>query len=204
MSVYQITTIKPVSGLFVSFKPRNKEGEAEKQEVFASYFLPEIISQIANPEIKAFSSRAFAFALELALKESVRNGKAEFSLALQDMFAAATREFLITKKDLEAWLDGFALPLVSAAISAKSGIPADSVKVVKKALAYKELMLSICSRSLMQQSDIDAAIKVLELVATSGQNHPYTDNVATGIERKQSKLNDWLAGKSDTEDEIDF
>jgi hypothetical protein len=65
-------------------------------------------------------------------------------------------------------------------------------------------MLAIASRSLMQQDEIDSAIRVMELVANSGKSHAYTDNVATGISRKQDKLNAYLAGKQDDDDEIDF
>ena len=201
----QITTIKPTFGNWVSFKPRNKEGEQEKPEAFVTFDWPSEINQIQNVSLRTFAANAYRFALTELLKETVRNARDSVSLpALNEFFAQTGREFLITKKDLEDWLDGFALPLISAAISAKSGFHADSPKVVKKVLAYRELMLAISSRSIMSQEQIDSSIKVLELVAASGKSHSYTDNVAQGIERKQSKLNDWLNGQSDSEDEIDF
>lgn len=201
----QVTTIRPTSGLFVSFKPRSKEGQPEKQEVFASFSLPALFDAIQHTEVKGFLIRAFSSAVLDCLKGAVKDGKESFSIpALSELYAETKREFLITRKDLEAWLDGFCMPLVSAAIAAKAGLHIDSPKVFKKAIAYKETMLQLASRSLMQQDEIDSAIRVLELVANSGKEHGYTDNVAQAIERKQAKLNDYLAGKQDDEDEIDF
>lgn len=200
-----ITTIRPTTGLFVSFKPRSKEGMPEKQEVFASFSLPAAFDLIQQQEIRGFLIRAFSNAILDCLRNALKEGKADFALpSLSELYAETKREFLITRKDLEAWLDGFCIPLVSAAIAAKASLNADSPKVIKKAIAYKETMLQLASRSMMQQDEIDAAIRVLELVATSGKENNYTDNVAQAIERKQTKLNDYLAGKQETEDEIDF
>lgn len=205
MSQIQVTTIKPVSGLFVSFKPRSKEGQPEKQEVFAAFSLPALFDAIQHQEVKGFLIRAFSNAVLDCLKQTVKDGKESFTVpALSELYAETKREFLITRKDLESWLDGFCLPLVSAAIAAKAGLHIDSPKVVKKAIAYKETMLQLASRSLMQQDEIDSAIRVMELVATSGKDHSYTDNVAQAIERKQAKLNDYLAGKQEDDEEIDF
>lgn len=206
MAQITVTTIKPTSGLFVSFKPRSKEGQPEKQEVFASFFLPEVFEAIQNPDVKGFVIRAYGNAVLDCLKQAVKDGKPEFSLpALSELYAETKREFLITRKDLEAWLDSFCLPLVTAAIAAKAGLAADSVKVVKKAIAYKETLLQLASRSIMQQDEIDSSIRVLELIAASGQENAYTDNVAQAVERKQQKLNDYLAGKQDDDgEEIDF
>lgn len=201
----QVTTIRPTSGLFVSFKPRSKEGQPEKQEVFASFSLPALFDAIQQQEVKGFLIRAFSNAVLDCLKGAVKDGKESFSIpALSDLYAETKREFLITRKDLESWLDGFCMPLVSAAIAAKASLHIDSPKVVKKAIAYKETLLQLASRSMMQQDEIDSAIRVLELVANSGKDHAYTDNVAQAIERKQAKLNDYLAGKQDDEEEIDF
>lgn len=205
MSQIQVTTIKPVSGLFVSFKPRSKEGQPEKQEVFAAFSLPTLFDAIQHQEVRGFLIRAFSNAVLDCLKIAVKEGKESFAIpALSELYAETKREFLITRKDLEAWIDGFCIPLVSAAIAAKAGLHIDSPKVVKKAIAYKETMLQLASRSLMQQDEIDSAIRVLELVASSGKEHSYTDNVAQAIERKQTKLNDYLAGKQDDDEEIDF
>lgn len=199
-----ITTIAPTSGLFTSFQPRSKEGEAKKLEVFASYHLPAAFELITNSEIKSFCQRALGAEINSMMREAVKSGKSEFILPeISALFAETKREFLITKKDLEAWIDTFAAKILSAAISAKSCLHIDSPKVVKKVIAYKELLLAIASRSIMNQDDIDACIKVLALV----ESHPnaYTDNVSEALARKQEKLNDYLAGKADNaDDDIDF
>lgn len=201
----QVTTIRPTTGLHVSFKPRSKEGQPEKQEVFATFSLPALFDAIQQQEVRGFLVRAYGNAILDCLRQAIKEGKESFTLpALSDLYAETKREFLITRKDLEAWLDGFCMPLVSSAIAAKASLNIDSPKVVKKAIAYKETMLQLASRSLMQQDEIDSAIRVLELVANSGKDHVYTDNVAQAIERKQAKLNDYLAGKADDDEEIDF
>lgn len=204
MSHAQITTIAPTSGLFTSFQPRSKEGEAKKLEVFATYQEPLAFSQLLDAELKAFCIRAYGAQVNLFLREAAKNGHSQFPLpAISEFFAETKREFLITKKDLEAWLDSFALPIISKAISSKSGLHIDSPKVVKKAIAYRELMLSISSRSLMQQEEIDSALKVLALV--DAVPNAYTNNVAEALGRKQEKLNDKLNGLGDDDlDSIDF
>jgi hypothetical protein len=199
-----ITTIAPTSGLFTSFQPRSKEGEAKKLEVFASYSLPVAFESIVNDEIKSFCQRALASEINSLMRDAVKSGKSEFQLpAISELFAETKREFLITKKDLEAWVDTFAAPILSAAISSKASLHIDSPKVVKKVIAYKELLLQIASRSIMDQDDIDSCIKVLALVES--KPNAYTDNVSEALARKQEKLNEYLAGKADNaDDDIDF
>lgn len=205
MSKLTITTIKPTSGLYASFQPRSKEGEEKKPEVFASYEIPACLSGINNDDARAFAIRAYGFAVAELLKAAVKDGKPEFSVAFPELFGETKREFLVTKKDLEAWIDNFASGIISAALVAKSGLPADSVKIVKKVLAYKALLLEIASRSIMMQEQIDSCIKVLSLIAESGKTHAYTDNVAEGLSRKQDKLNAYLAGnQQDEEDDLDL
>lgn len=204
MSKHFVTTIKPASELYVSFKPRSKEGMPEKPEVFAAIDYPAAIANIANPDLAAFAKRAWHFAVLDSLKDAVKEGKQEFTLSMETCFAEAKREFLITKKDLEAWIDNFALPIISAALAAKAGLHIDSPKVVKKAIAYKELLLLISSRSIMMQDQIDSCLKVAALITETGKEHPYSDNVWTGIARKQEKLNAYLAGKDDEDDDFDL
>jgi len=212
-----ITTISPsVSAemLMTSFQPRSKEGEEKKLEVFASFSIPVAFNSLLDSDLKAYCIRSYCNAVNLLLRDAVKEGKPEFAIPpIASLYAETKREFLITKKDLEAWLDGFAMPIISAAISLKGNLHIDSPKVVKKALAYKEIMLGISSRSIMNQEDIDSAIRVLELVVTAsaangngnGKEHPYTDNVAQGIERKQGHLNEFLAAGAGKEtDDIDF
>lgn len=204
-SLIQITTITPTSGLYTSFQPRSKEGEAKKLEVFAAFSLPNAFETIANSEIKAFCQRALASEINSLMRDAVKAGKSEFAMpAISEMFAETKREFLITKKDLESWIDTFASPILSLAISTKASLHIDSPKVVKKVIAYKELMLSIASRSIMTQEDIDSCIKVLALVES--KPNAYTDNVSEALARKQEKLLAHLAGKSDADelDDIDF
>ena len=200
----QITTIAPTNGLFTSFKPRSKEGEQEKPECFASFDLPQEFTGLLNADLKAFCIRAYAAQVNLFLRSAVKAGQDKFPLPpLCGFFAETKREFLITKKDLEEWLDSFALPIVSRAISAKAGLHPDSPKVVKKALAYRELMLSISSRSIMGQEEIDSCTKVLALV--DAVPNAYSNNVAEALGRKQEKLNAKLNGINDDDlDSIDF
>lgn len=201
----QITTIKPTSGLYTSFQPRSKEGEEKRAEIYATFSIPALLESIANDEVKAFAIRAYQNAVNALLREAVKAGKPEFTIPeLGELFAEGKREFLITKPELLEWLNSFALPIVSAAIATKSGLSVDSVKVVKKAIAYRELMSLIASRSIMMQEQIDSCIKVMELVTASGKQNAYSDNVIQAIARKQEKLNDYLAGNEDDEDEIDF
>ncbi len=200
-----LTTIKPTSGMAVSFKPRSKEGMEEKAELFAAYELPAEIANLHDGMLRNFALNAFSAYVLDCLKSAAKESKQEFTYSLEEAFKPTQREFLITRKDLEAWTIGFAIPLVSAAIASKSGLSIDSVKVTKKAIAYRDLLLSLASRSIMLQEDIDTCIKVMELIASSGKQNAYTDNVAQAIERKQSKLNDYLAGKQgNDEDDIDF
>lgn len=201
----QITTIKPTSGFFTSFQPRSKEGEEKRSEIHAVFSLPMQIESIGNVELKGFAIRAYCNAVNSLLRDAVKAGQAEFTIpAIAELFSEAKREFLITKPELLAWINSFALPIISAAIATKSGLSLDSVKVVKKAIAYRELLLLIASRSIMMQEQIDSCLKVLELVTASGKTNDYSDNVIQAIARKQEKLNDYLAGNADDENEIDF
>ena len=204
-----ITTIKPTSGLSVSFKPRSKEGEAEKLEVHASYFLPKVLAAISNQELVGFASRAYKASMLDLLKQAVKDAKETIAIpSLSELYPESTkREFTVTKEALINWFDSFADKILSAAISAKAGLPADSVKVTKKVLQYKELILALAKRGdPMKQEDIDAVIRVLGLIDASGNNHHYTDNVAQGVAVMQEKLDRYLAGKQEEEEleEIDF
>jgi hypothetical protein len=199
-----ITTIQPTSGLFTSFQPRSAEGAEKKLEVFATFSEPTEFSMLTNADLKAFCIRAYGNAVNGLLRIAAKAGHAEFPLpSIAEMYAETKREFLITKKDLEAWLDNFALPIIAKAISSKSGLHIDSPKVVKKVIAYKELMLAIASRSIMQQEEIDSCLKVLELV--DNVPNEYTNNVSEALGRKQEKLNDKLAGINDDDlEDVDF
>lgn len=204
-----VTTIKPTSGLSVSFKPRSKEGEAEKLEVFASYFLPEAITSISNQEVLGFASRAYKASMLDLLKQAVKETKETIAIpSISDLYPESTkREFTVTKEALINWFESFADKILSAAISAKAGLPADSVKVVKKVLQYKELILALAKRGdPMKQEDIDSVIRVLGLIDSSSTKHEYTDNVAQGVAAMQEKLDRYLAGKQEEEEleEIDF
>lgn len=203
-----ITNIKPTNGLFASFQPRSKEGEEKRQPVFAAYELPVQIANAPDSDLRTFAVRAYDMAVTSLLKDALKDGKAEFTVpGIANLFEPAKREFLITRKDLEAWIIECAMPCICAALSAKSGLHIDSPKIIKKAIAYKEILLSIAGRSIMGQADIDASIRVLELVAAlpEDKQHSYTDNVAQGIERQQTKLNEFLAsGSNESEDDLDF
>jgi hypothetical protein len=203
-SVYPITSIKPLDSLFAEFKPRSKEGEEEKPRLYVSYSLPESIAALQNEEIGAFCKRAFAYAIEEALKDAVRNGKEQVIVpALSDCFGETKREFLIKRADLESWLDGFAMPLVIAAIASKTGLHVDNGKVKGKAAAYKETMLKLASRQMMAQEEIDNAIRVMSLCCLEAAPE-YSENVAKAIERKQAALNKWLEEGASDAGEIDF
>lgn len=204
-----ITSIQPTGSMqhYATINQRSKEGEEKKTPFYALFDMPQAITQIANDEIRGFAMRAFTNAVWLSSKEAIKSGHMTFPLiSLNDCYAETKREFLITKKDLEAWIDGFSLPIISAAISAKSGLHIDNPKVVKKALAYKEILIGLASRSIMSQEDIDNCIRCLELVASANcEGHAYTDNVAQGIERKQNQLNEFLAaGQNESDNELDF
>lgn len=202
-----ITTIKPVSSdNFVSFKPRNKEGEAEKQEVFAAVIIPTAIEEMTAGELKAFAIRAFNECCISALRNALKEGKEEFTIpSLSECFASSGKEYLITAKELKEWIYSFAVRIISAAIATKAGLSADSKAVIKKANKYAEVLEKIAGRSMMFQDDIDSCIKVCELLMAQGETHSYTENVIKGIARKQDKLNAYLAGKSESEDEeLDF
>lgn len=204
MSKSIVTTIKPTAGLFVSFKPRSKEGQAEKLEIFASYEMPAEIANLHDGALRTFAFRSYgAYVLE-CLKDAVKDSRQEFTHSLESAYEPAAREFLITRKDLESWFDSFAAGIIAAAISAKTSLHIDSPKVVKKVIAYKEIMLAIASRSLMLQDQIDTALRVMALIDESGKQHAYTDNVLTGIVRKQDKLNAAATGTDEDEEDIDF
>ncbi len=202
-----ITSIKPTAGFFASKDFRAKEGEEKKQSLFASYEMPAEITSLHDSELKAFAIRAFGAAMDIALDKAIKDGKTEaFEMpSLADCFIATKREFLLTKANLMPWID-FAIPVISAAIAAKASLHIDSPKVVKKALAYKETLLALASRSVMKQEDIDACIKVCGLLEETGKKHDYTDNVLQGIVRAQDKLNAFLANgaQDDDGDELDF
>lgn len=199
-----ITSIKPTSGLFATKNFKTKEGEDKKLPVFASYAMPVEFESLLNSELKAFCIRAYGEAMDSALDNAVKLGKESFEqLSLSECFESGKREFLITKKDIQEWLDSFAYAIISAAIATKAGLHIDSPKVVKKANQYAEIMLSLSARGLMTQNDIDAAIRVMSLLDDSGKTNSYSDNILTGITRKQAQLDAFNESKSDSE-EIDF
>ena len=205
----QITTIAPsaIQGQGIaSFKPRTKEGMPERPACHISYSYPAELALINNDELRAFSLRAYDFAMEEALKAAVREDKAEFApLSLADCFLATKREFLLTKAELTKWADTFALPIIANAIAAKAGVHPESPKVIAKCKAYKDSILALSARTLMQQQEIDALNKVAALVSEQDKQDAYTDNFVQGIARKQERLNAWLAeGKIDSEDDLDF
>jgi len=205
----QITTITPnaIQGQGIaSFKPRTKEGMPERPACHISYSYPSELSLINNDELRAFSLRAYDFAMEEALKAAVRDNKDSLEqLALDDCFLATKREFLLTKADLTKWADTFALPIIAQAIAAKAGLHAESPKVIAKCKAYKDSILALSARTLMQQQEIDALIKVVSLIADQPISNAYTDNVAQGIARKQERLHNWLANAgTDSAEDIDF
>lgn len=205
MSNAIITTIRPTAGLFTSFQPRSKEGEEKRSEVFAIFSIPASLESIANPELKGFAVRAYGNAVNSLLRDAVKAGQAEFTIPqISELYAETKREFLITKPELLNWINDFALMLISSAISIKAGLHIDSPKVVKKAIAYRELLLLIASRSIMMQEQLDSCLKVMELVMASGKENSYSDNVIQAIARKQEKLNEYLSGNQDSDDEIDF
>lgn len=198
-----ITTIKPTSGNFASFSPRAKEGEAPRSTVYAAFALPSAISNCTDAELVRFATAAFSICVSDCLRDALKAGKPEFSVpSLAECYASTGKEYLITKPDLTAWLKDFAEPILAAALAAKSGLPVDSAKVVKKAIAYRDLLLLIASRSIMLQEQIDSCAKALEVIAASGRINSYTENVIEGLARKQEKLND--ASLDDDEDDLDF
>lgn len=201
-----ITSIKPTSGFFATKNFRTTEGQDKRASCFAQYEMPQAIGQIGNDEIKAFAYRAFNAAMDEALNEAIKAGKQEFPMPhINELFEAGKREFALTKKDVLAWLESFAMPIIELAISTKAGLHIDSPKVVKKALQYKEIILELSSRSVMSQINIDACLRVASLIEDSGKSHPYTDNILTGITKSQAKLDAFMAsGQIDSDDEIDF
>ena len=202
-----ITTIKPTSGLFVSFAPRTKEGEEKRPEVFAAISLPPAIANLQDGELRTFAVRAYSFAASEALRLATKEGQSEFIVpGIAEAFAPKEgKEYLITRKDLEAWLVDYALPIIEAAIAKKAGRPANDVKVVKKALGYKDILLGLTSRSIMKQDDIDAVIRTLTMLESTGKSHPYSENVAKATARKQDQLDAFLADGAETEDDdLDF
>lgn len=206
MNTALITTIKPSSGYFAAFSPRAKEGEEKRSTVFAAFSLPASISALdSNGELARFAIAAFTDCVADCLRDALKAGKAEFAVpSLAECFASSGKEYLITKPELAEWIKTFADPIITSALAAKSGLPADSVKVSKKAIAYRDLLLLIASRSIMLQEQIDNAAKALEVLAASGKVNAYTENVIEGLARKQVKLNEYLAGASDDDDDIDF
>ena len=205
----QITTITPnaIQGAAIaSFKPRTSEGMPERPACHIQYSLPAEFSLIANDSIRSFAIRAYEHAMELALKSAVRDNKDSLEqLALDDCFLATKREFLLTKPELTKWADTFALPIIAQAIAAKAGLHAESPKVIAKCKAYKDSILALSARTLMQQQEIDALIKVVSLIADQPVSNAYTDNVAQGIARKQERLSEWLANAgADSSEDIDF
>ena len=201
-----ITTVKPTAGFFASFSPRAKEGEEKRSTVFAAFSLPTAILSIAsNEELSRFAVAAYTQCVSDCLRDALKAGKAEFAVpSLAECYASSGKEYLITKPELADWIKSFAEPIITAALAAKSGLPVDSVKVVKKAIAYRDLLLLIASRSIMLQEQIDNAAKALEVLAASGKVNSYTENVIEGLARKQVKLNEYLAGATEDEDDIDF
>lgn len=207
MPSYQITTIKPVASSmpFVSFKPRSKEGEAEKPECFVSYDLPESFASLHDASLSGFLSRAYAAAMTALLRDAIKAGKDSVHFdGMDNLFATGKREFLITKPDLLAWINDYALPILTAAIALKANLHIDSPKVVKKGIAYRDQLLCIASRQIMSQEAIDSALRVCELLDSSGKPNAYTDNVLEAIARKQTKLDEFNANGDDSEDDIDF
>lgn len=203
-SILSITSIKPSNGLFATKNFKTKEGEEKKASLYASYALPAEFESLLNSDLKAFCIRAYGEAMDSALDQAVKLGKESFSqLSLAECFESGKREFLITKKDIQEWLDSFAYAVISAAIATKANLHIDSPKVVKKANQYAEIMLSLSARGLMTQNDIDAAIRVMSLLDDSGKSNSYSDNILTGITRKQAQLDAFNESKSDSE-EIDF
>lgn len=201
-----ITTIKPTSGFFATKNFRSAEGQEKRMPAYAAFEMPAAIGQIGNDEVKAFAYRAFTEAMNAILSDAIKDGKEQFPMpSINELFEAGKREFALTKKDVLAWLESFAMPIISLAISTKANIHIDSPKVVKKALQYKEIILGLSSRSIMSQVDIDACLRVASLIEDSGKANDYTDNILTGIAKQQAKLDAFLAsGKTEEEDEIDF
>ena len=199
-----ITTIQPVSSSsYVSFKPRSKEGEEKKPEVYVSYSLPTALENMPDSEIKAFAIRAYESCLSELIRLALKDGKESIlQPSLAECFTRAKKEYLITKADLQEWISKI-IKIIQGAIASKAGLPLDNAKVIKKAEAYSELLIKLSSRSLMMQDEIDACIKVLTLI-TDNINLPYSENVAEAIARKQEKLNEYLSGKSESDDELDF
>ena len=204
-----LTTIQPTaaSALFVTINQRSKEGEAEKPKLYVEFSLPEVLESIANTEVKAFAMRAYAEAVRQAANTARKDGLDNFTMpAIGELFSISNkREFLLTKKDVQKWLDDFAYAIIQAAISAKGNLNPDSPKVIKKTNQYQEILLGLTSRQIMTQADIDNCLRVCELLANSGKDHPYTDNVVQGIARAQKKLDDFLSnGSNDLDDDLDF
>lgn len=200
----QITTIQPVSSSsYVSFKPRSKEGEEKKPEVYVSYSLPTALESMGNSDVKAFAIRAYDSCLSELIRLALKDGK-EFITqpSLSECFTKAKKEYLVTKADLQAWISNI-IHIVQAAIAGKAGLSIENAKVVRKAEAYSDLLLRLSSRSLMMQDEIDSCIKVLDLI-TEKINLPYSENVAEAIARKQDKLNEYLEGKTESDDDLDF
>lgn len=210
MSKISVTTIKPTSGLFVSFTPRNEKGTAEadkKPECHASYSLPESFSLIQNPEIAGYLARSYKHYVYESLKAAVKINADSFSLApVSEIYPETTgRTFTVTKGDLESWFDSFASAILTAAISSKLALPADSVKVVKKVIEYRKLTLALASKgNPMAQDDLDAVIRFLGLIAASGKEHSYTDNVAQGAAKMQHKIDGFVEPEEDIIGDDDF
>ena len=204
----QITTITPNAiqntGI-ASFKPRTKEGLPEKPACHIQYSYPAEFALINNDSIRAYAIRAYDAAMDTALKDAVRDNKSEFTaLSLDNCYVATKREFLLTKTDLSAWADKFALPIIAAAIAAKAGLHAESPKVIAKCKAYRESILALAARGMMQQIEIDSLIKVAGLIAEQPIINAYTDNFVQGIARKQERLLAFLENGSELEDDLDF
>ena len=200
----QITSIKPTSGFFATKNFKTKEGEEKKNSLYAPFSLPSEFDSLLDADLKAFCIRAYGEAMDIALDNACKLGKESLqALSLSECFEAGKREFLITKKDIQEWLDAYAYPIINAAIAAKAGLHIDSPKVVKKANQYAEIMLSLSARGLMTQNDIDAAIRVMSLLEESGKSNSYSDNILTGITRKQTQLDNFNSSKESSED-IDF
>lgn len=208
MSKAIITTIKPTAGLYVSFAPRSKEGEEKKPEVFALLDLPPAIANLPDGELRTFAVRAYGFSATEALRLALKEGQQEFIVpGIAEAFAPKEgKEYLITRKDLESWLTDYALPIIESAIAAKAGRPVTDVKVVKKALSYKDILLGLTSRSIMKQEDIDSIIRTLTMLESTGKSHTYSENVAKATARKQEQLDAFMAsGNEEAEDDgLDF
>ncbi len=204
----EFTTIQPAeSMLYAELPQRSKEGEAEKPNLFVLISLPSALENIQNPEIKSFCTRAYIEAVKNVAAKAKKDGLIEFHApSLEECFTrSGKREFLLTKKDLTAWLDEFAFALINAAFAAKMSLHPDSPKVVKRALKVKDTVLEMTARGRapMDQESIDVLLRVATLAEEAekqGKVHAYTDNFLQGIARMQTKLDTYQAEDEEDED----